>query len=163
MKTADLMDEFQEELQSCTLQLQNYGGITTFCGACRTVTCRNDTVLVKQLLETPGDGRILVVDGGGSLETALLGDLLAELGRANGWAGVVINGAVRDTVALNGMAFGVKALGSNPRKSRKEGAGKVDVPIGFGGVVFRPGQWVYCDADGVVVAGRELPHKREES
>ena len=156
MKTADLMDAFQEELQSCTLQFRNYGGVTAFYGPCRTVNCRNDNVLVKQTLRTPGNGSVLVVDGGGSLETALLGDLLAELGRANGWSGVVVNGAVRDRVALGNMAFGVKALGSNPCKSRKQGAGQVDVSVGFGTVVFHPGQWVYCDEDGVVVAQREL-------
>jgi regulator of ribonuclease activity A len=156
MKTADLMDLFQTELQSCSLQLRNYGGLKAFGGPCRTVCCQNDNVLVKRLLSQPGSGGVLVVDGQGSLDTALLGDLMAELGRSNGWSGVVINGAVRDTVTLGTLAFGVKALGSNPRKSRKEGRGEIDVPVQFGTVRFQPGQWVYCDEDGIVVAEREL-------
>lgn len=156
MKTADLMDAFQEELQSCTLQFRNYGKIKAFSGPCRTVRCRDDNVLVKQVLGTPGGGGVLVVDGAGSLATALLGDLLAERGRSHGWSGVVINAAVRDTPTLGTIEFGVKALGSNPRKSRKTGAGEVDVPVAFGGVTFRPGQWVFCDEDGIVVAEREL-------
>jgi len=157
VKTADLMDDFQDELQSCTLQFRNYGRIAAFFGPCRTVKCRNDNVLVKQVLTTPGNGGVLVIDGAGSLETALLGDLIAELGRSNGWSGVVINGAVRDTVTIGTMDFGVKALGSNPRKSQKEGAGEVDVPVEFGTVCFQPGNWVYCDEDGIVVANRQLP------
>jgi regulator of ribonuclease activity A len=114
-------------------------------------------VLVKRVLGGPGDGAVLVVDGGGSLDTALLGDLLAAMGRDNGWSGVVVHGAVRDTVALGAIGFGVKALGSNPRKSAKQGAGEVDVPVSFGGADFRPGRWVYCDEDGIVVARRRLP------
>lgn len=156
MRTADLMDEFQAELQSCTIQFRNYGGVKAFGGPCRTVSCQNDNVLVKRLLSTPGNGGVLVVDGRGSMETALLGDLMAELGRSNGWSGVVIHGAVRDTTTLGTLDFGVKALGSNPRKSRKEGRGEVDVALEFGTVRFRPGQWVYCDEDGIVVAEREL-------
>lgn len=157
MKTADLMDDFQEELQSCTVQFCNYGRIKAFWGVCRTVKCYEDNVLVKKALGTHGSGGVLVVDGGGSLEVALLGDMLADLGRKNGWSGVIINGAVRDTVALGSLDFGVKALGSNPKRSRKEGGGETDIPVEFGTVTFRPGQWVYCDEDGVVVAGRELP------
>ncbi len=157
MKTADLMDKFQDELQSCTLQFRDYGKITAFFGPCRTVKCRNDNVLIKRLMSMPGNGGILVADGSGSLETALLGDMIAELGRNNGWAGMVINGAVRDTVTLGTIDFGVKALGSNPRKSRKDGVGEIDVPVEFGTVRFEPGNWVYCDGDGIVVAERELP------
>lgn len=157
MKTADLMDDFQDELQSCTLQFRNYGRIISFYGPCRTVKCRNDNVLVKQLMSTPGNGGVLVVDGAGSLETALMGDLIAELGRKNGWSGVVINGAVRDTATLGTLDFGAKAMGSNPRKSRKDGVGEVDVPVEFGTVCFQSGNWVYCDEDGIVVADRKLP------
>lgn len=159
MKTADLMDDFQDELQSCTLQFRSYGRIEAFYGPCRTVKCRNDNVLVKQLMSTPGNGGVLVIDGAGSLETALMGDLIAELGRTNGWSGVVINGAVRDTVTIGTMDFGVKALGSNPRKSQKDGVGEVDVPVEFGTVRFKPGNWIYCDEDGIVVATRELPKR----
>ncbi len=157
MKTADLVDDFQEELQSCTIQFVDYGGKMAFWGQCRTVKCQNDNVLIKKILGTPGNQRVLVVDGGGSLETALLGDLMAELGRKNGWSGVVVHGVVRDTVTLGTLDFGIKALGSNPLKSRKNGEGEIDVPVQFGTVQFRPGQWVYCDEDGIVVADRELP------
>lgn len=157
MKTADLMDLYQEELQSCTLQFRDYGGIRAFWGPCQTLRCRNDNLLVKQALSSPGNGSVLVVDGGGSLETAMLGDQMAELGRRNGWAGVVINAAVRDTTTLGTIAFGVKALGSNPRKSRKEGRGEAAISVKFGSTTFQPGDWVYCDEDGVVVAKRPLP------
>jgi regulator of ribonuclease activity A len=121
------------------------------------VRCMDDNVLVKQLLGTEGHGRVLVVDGGGSLTTALLGDKMAGMGCKNGWAGIVINGAVRDTVALATIAFGVKALGSNPRKSGKVGTGQIDVAVQFGTVKFTSGQWVYCDEDGIVVADQQLP------
>ena len=156
MKTADLMDEFQQELQSCEIQFRNYGGRTAFWGPCKTLKCENDNVILKKMLEEPGHGSVLVVDGGGSLSAALVGDIIAQIGRQNNWVGIVINGAVRDTVTLATINFGVKALGSNPRKSRKNGDGQSNVTISFGGVTVKPGDWVYCDADGMVVADREL-------
>jgi regulator of ribonuclease activity A len=146
--TADLVDEHGEALQSCDLQLRQFGGRRRFHGPIRTVACFQDNALVKQVLSEPGDGVVLVVDGGGSLHTALVGDLIAGLARDNGWAGLVVNGAVRDTEALG---IGIKALGSNPRKSAKLAAGQVDVPVRFGGVTFRPGAHLYSDEDGVVV------------
>ena len=157
MKTADLMDVFQDELQSCEIQFRNYGGRKAFWGRCKTLKCRNDNVLLKRMLEQKGDGSVLVVDGGGSLSSALIGDLLGEIGRKNRWSGVVIHGAVRDTIALGKLDFGVKALGSNPARSRKQGEGEPDVEVRFGGIVVAPGDWIYCDEDGVVVARRELP------
>jgi len=99
---------------------------------------------------------VLVVDGGGSLHTSLVGDVIAGLAQGNGWAGLVVNGAVRDVVALGGLAIGLKALGSNPRKSGKAGAGEVDVPVSFGGVRFEPGAYLYSDEDGIVVAAAAL-------
>jgi regulator of ribonuclease activity A len=116
-----------------------------------TVRCHQDNALVKSVLSEPGEGRVLVVDGGGSVHTALMGDVIAQLAVDNGWAGVVIHGAVRDTAALAGMPLGVKALGSNPRKSAKTGAGDRDVPVTFGGTTFRPGDQLWSDDDGVVV------------
>lgn len=157
MKTADLMDVFQEELQSCEVQFRNLGGRKVFLGPCETLRCRNDNVLLKGILETQGAGRVLVVDGGGSLASALIGDVIAEIGRRKDWAGIVIYGAVRDTVAIAKLDFGVKALGSNPRRSEKKGRGQAGVEIEFGGVRIKPGDWIYCDEDGMVVANREIP------
>ena len=94
---------------------------------------------------------MLVIDGGGSVHTALVGDIIAELGRSNGWAGVVVNGAIRDSAVVGGMDFGCKALGTNPRKSTKTGAGERDVTVSFGGVDFAPGDMLYADTDGIVV------------
>ena len=150
-RTADLVDEHGEALQSCDLQLRQLGGRRRFHGPIRTVACFQDNALVKQVLSTPGDGAVLVVDGEGSLHTALVGDLIAGLAQGNGWAGLVVNGAVRDTEALAALDIGIKALGSNPRKSAKLAAGQVDVPVTFGGVTFRPGAHLYSDEDGVVV------------
>src|SRR5699024_12470404 len=113
--------------------------------------CHEDTCLVKQVLNTPCEGAVLVVDGGGSLRSALMGDMIAEAAVTNGWSGVVINGAVRDTAALRGLDLGVKALGSNPRKSLKDGTGEQDVPVEFGGVTFTPGRMLWADEDGILV------------
>jgi regulator of ribonuclease activity A len=154
--TADLIDDFGDELRSCETQFRQYGGRTAFAGPVSTVRCHRDNGLVKRVLNTPGEGRVLVVDGAGSLASALMGDMIAASAVANGWAGVVINGAVRDVVALRGLDLGVKALGSNPRKSAKDGAGEVDAPVTFGGAEFRAGDWLYSDEDGIVVATRAL-------
>ena len=149
--TADLYDEYEEQLQSCDLQLRQYGARRVFAGEVVTVRCREDNALVKQVLATPGEGRVLVVDGGGSLHTALMGDLIAASAVQNGWAGVVIYGAVRDVAALAELDLGIKALGSNPRKSAKTGAGDRDVVVSFGGATFTPGARLVSDDDGVVV------------
>jgi regulator of ribonuclease activity A len=154
--TADLIDEFGDELLSCETQFRQYGGRPAFAGPIATVRCLRDNALVKDLLGTPAAGRVLVVDGGGSLGSALMGDLIAASAVERGWTGVVINGAVRDVVALRTMDLGVKALGSNPRKSAKSGAGAINVPVTFGGVEFRPGDCLYSDEDGIVVAHRRL-------
>ncbi|GLY85136.1 ribonuclease E activity regulator RraA [Actinoallomurus iriomotensis] len=149
--TADLYDEHGDDLQSCELQLRQFGRRTAFHGDVTTVRCHEDNVLLKSVLTEPGEGRVLVVDGGGSLRAALMGDLIATLAADNHWAGVVINGAVRDTVALRTIDLGIKALGSNPRKSRKEGLGDRDVPVSFGGVTFHPGTRLFSDDDGILV------------
>jgi regulator of ribonuclease activity A len=154
--TADLIDDFEDELQSCETQFRQYGSRQVFAGPIATVRCLRDNALVKRLLATPGAGRVLVVDGGGSMASALMGDLIAASAAEKGWAGVVINGVVRDVAALRGLYLGIKALGSNPRKSAKNGAGEVNVPVAFGGVEFRPEDWLYSDEDGIVVAHRRL-------
>ena len=154
--TADLIDQHGESLQSCDLQFRQFGGRNRFSGRIRTVRCHQDNVLVRQVVSEPGDGQVLVVDGGGSLHTSLVGDVVAGLARGNGWAGLVVNGAVRDVVALAGLDIGLKALGSNPRKSAKAGVGEVDVPVSFGGVHFEPAAYLYSDEDGIVVAPAAL-------
>lgn len=149
--TADLVDEHGEAVASCDLQLRQYGGRPRFEGRVRTVRCSRDNALLKSVLSERGDGAVLVVDGGGSLHTALVGDLIAGMAQANGWAGLVIHGAVRDTVALARLALGIKALDSNPRKSGKDGSGERDVPVSFGGVTFVPGAHLWSDEDGLLV------------
>ena len=153
--TADLVDQLGDDVRSCDLQLRQLGGAPRFAGPLRTVRCRNDNALVKQVLGTPGDGGVLVVDGGGSLASALVGDLIAGRGVEQGWSGLVLHGVVRDAVALAAMPLGIKALGTNPRKSRKAAEGEVDVAVGFGGVVFVPGEWVFSDEDGILVLTEE--------
>jgi regulator of ribonuclease activity A len=120
------------------------------------VQCFRDNQLFRALLDEPGHGAVVVVDGGGSLESALMGDLIAAKGMKNGWAGVVILGAIRDSVAIGKMNFGTKALGVNAAKSSKDGVGTVDGVVEFGGVRFEPGHWIYCDEDGILVAPHEL-------
>ena len=149
--TADLVDEIGEDVRSCDTQFRDLGGRTEFFGPVSTVRCFQDNALLKGVLGEPGEGRVLVIDGGGSVHTALVGDIIAELGRSNGWAGVVVNGAIRDSAVVGGMDFGCKALGTNPRKSTKTGAGERDVTVSFGGVDFAPGDMLYADTDGIVV------------
>ncbi len=151
--TADLVDELGDAVQSVSLQFQNIGGHTRFSGPIRTVRCHRDNALLKAILSTPGDGAVLVVDGGGSLESALVGDLIAALGVEHGWAGIIVNGVIRDRVAIGELPIGVKALGSNPRKSSKTGAGEADVVVSFGGATFRPGATVWSDEDGILTDG----------
>jgi regulator of ribonuclease activity A len=149
--TADLVDSIGAGVRSCDVQFRQFGGRPEFAGPISTVRCFQDNALLKSVLSEPGAGGVLVVDGAGSLHTALVGDVIAELARSNGWAGLVINGAVRDAAALRGMDIGVKALGTNPRKSTKTGAGERDVEVDLGGVTFVPGQIAYSDDDGIVV------------
>lgn len=134
-----------------TCSFRQYGGRSAFAGAVATVRCHEDNALLKSILSEPGEGRVLVVDGGGSLHAALIGDVIAGLALANGWAGVVVNGAVRDVAALRELDLGVKALGSNPRKGGKQGTGERDVPVTFGGATFRPGAELFSDDDGILV------------
>lgn len=151
VSTADLYDERGSELASVSLQFLNLGGVAAFSGPVRTVRCFQDNALLKSILGTPGEGAVLVIDGGGSLETALVGDIIAGLGVDNGWAGLIVNGAIRDRVAIGTLPVGVKALGSNPAKSTKTGAGEADVTVTIGGVDFRPGATVWADEDGILV------------
>ena len=153
MSTADLVDLHGEALQSIPLQLRSFGRHPRFAGPAVTVKCFEDNALLKSTLAEWPDaaGAVLVVDGGGSLRTALVGDVIAGIAVDRGWAGLVINGAVRDSVALNALEIGIKALGTNPRKSGKTGAGERDVPVTFGGITIRAGDVVTSDDDGIVV------------
>ncbi len=149
--TADLYDIRGDELGSVELQFRNMGGGTRFSGPVRTVQCFEDNALLKGILSGSGGGAVLVVDGGGSLATALVGDVIAGIAVGNGWAGLVINGAVRDSSALSLLPLGIKALGTNPRKSGKKGCGRTGGHVAFGGVTFRPGAMLYADEDGILV------------
>jgi regulator of ribonuclease activity A len=150
--TADLADDHGSSVRSCDVQFRSYGATASFSGPITTIACHEDNVVMRAALSEPGNGGVLVVDGGGSVHVALMGDEMALLAVRNGWSGVIVNGAVRDVAALAGIGLGVFAVGSNPRKSLKHGAGERDVPVSFGGVVFTPGETVYADRDGVVVA-----------
>jgi len=154
--TADLVDDYADVVRSCDVQFRQFGKRLRFHGPIRTIKCANDNQLVKQVLGTPGNGAVLVIDGGASLSSALVGDLMAALAQKNGWAGLVVHGAIRDAVALGDIDIGIKALGSNPWKSKKDGVGQVDVPVSFGSVEFAPGSWVYSDEDGILVSPRKL-------
>ena len=154
--TTDLYDEHEGDVQTCSVQFNDYGGKTQFCGPIRTVRCFRDNQLFRALLDEPGDGAVVVVDGGASTESALMGDIIAAKGAKNGWSGAVILGAIRDSSEVGKTDFGAKALGVNPAKSSKKGEGTVDAPVEFGGVTFRPGAWIYCDEDGILVSPESL-------
>lgn len=156
LKTADLYDEYGDKLQVCEPIFKHYGGQTCFLGPISTLKCFEDNSLVGKLVETPGNGRVLVVDAGGSLRCAMLGDRLAQKAVANGWAGVLMYGCIRDAEDISQMPLGVLALATIPKKSVKRGEGISDLPLTFAGVTFRPGEWLYADGDGVVVAAEAL-------
>lgn len=154
--TPDLYDDFEDIATTCSVQFRDFGGKKQFSGKIRTVKCRNDNQLFRALMDEPGEGAVAVVDGDGSTEVALIGDIIAAKAARNGWSGVVIYGAVRDVADLSGIDIGIKALGTNPAKSIKKGEGAVDVVIEFGGVRFEPGHWIYCDENGVLTAPEAL-------
>lgn len=149
--TADLADEIGADIRSCDTQFLQFGGREVFSGPITTIRCFQDNLLVKQTLGEPGHGGVLVVDGGASVHTALVGDIIAGRGVDNGWAGIIVNGAVRDSAILRTLDIGIKALGTNPRKSTQTGAGEKNVPVEFGGVTFNAGEKLYSDQDGIVV------------
>ena len=154
--TVDLYDDYENSVTTCSLQFRAFGGKSSFCGLVRTVRCFEDNSKVRSTLETPGEGSVLVVDGNGSLRCALLGDNIAAMAARNGWSGIIINGCVRDTLELKPIDIGIFALGTNPAKSRKEGTGRVDEMVSFGDARFSPGDWIYCDIDGVLISPKKL-------
>jgi len=159
VKTADLCDQFLDELQVCDLAFQSYGGKRTFSGPIATVDVLEDNVLVREALETVPPGTVLVVDGKGSRRVALLGDRLAQIACERGLAGVIIHGCIRDSAEIGAMPIGVMAIGTCPVKSKKEGKGARDAVLEFGGVRWEPGAYVYADADGIVIAQASLSEK----
>jgi regulator of ribonuclease activity A len=151
IKTTDLSDA-HPEVQVGEPLLRHFGGLGAFGGPIETLRVFEDNALVRAALEEPGAGRVLVVDGGGSLRCALVGDQLAALGARNGWAGVVVNGCVRDTADLAGIGLGVMAIAPHPRRSVKRGTGERGVTVSFAGLTLTPGHYLYADADGIIVA-----------
>ncbi|MDP9049200.1 MAG: ribonuclease E activity regulator RraA [Acidobacteriota bacterium] len=148
--TSDVLDE-RDDAQVCLLQFRIFGRRLAIEGRIRTLRCFEDNSLLKATLAAPSDGEVLVVDGGGSLRTALMGDMVATSALRNGWSGVILNGAIRDSVQIGAMDFHVKSLGTNPRKSSKQGVGQLDAPVEFGGARFVTGEYLYSDEDGIVV------------
>lgn len=155
-KTADLYDDFSDEVNVAAPVFRAFGRREAFSGPVATLKVFEDNTMVRAALETPGDGRVLVVDGGGSLRCALVGDKLARLAIDNGWSGLIINGCIRDSGEINRMDIGIKALAAHPAKSAKRGEGQEDIAVAFAGVTFAPGRHVYADADGIVVADEDL-------
>ena len=160
-QTADLLDTNEAHLQAGTLHVlapmfHSYGGHRRFGGPMTTLKLFEDNSLVRTALSQPGNGRVLVIDGGGSLRCALVGDQLAELAVKNGWAGIVVYGCIRDARAIGEMALGVLALATHPLKSIKKNIGESDLPVSFGGITLRPGHFLYADEDGVIVSHETL-------
>lgn len=153
--TADLCDT-HGEVQVAQPLLSNFGGLPAFHGPIATVRIDDDYTVVRALLEQPGAGRVLVVDNGGSLRCAVVGDRLGALAIANGWAGLIVHGCIRDSAALAALPIGVRALGTMPRRSDRRSPGEVDIPVTFAGVTFVPGHHCYADADGIIVAPAAL-------
>jgi regulator of ribonuclease activity A len=153
--TPDLSDA-SPQARAIELPLRNYGKHRHFCGRVVTIKCHEDNSLVKACVDEPGDGRVIVVDGGGSCRRALLGDMLAEKAASNGWSGLVINGVIRDVDEIAATELGVQALGSCPVKTEKLGVGQRDVSLHFGGIVIEPGDYLYADNNGVLVSKQPL-------
>lgn len=156
ISTPDLCDDFPDQVHILEPIFRIYGGKTQFSGEITTVKCFEDNSRVKELAETNGDGRVMVVDAGGSLRHAMLGDMIAERLVENNWRGIIIDGCVRDVEALNQLAIGVRALNSVPIKSVRKGAGEVDVPIRVAGVNIKAGHHIYADESGIIVSDKPL-------
>lgn len=155
-KTANLCDQFPDEIQVADPLLHDYGGIHSFGGKIVTIDVYEDSALIREMLESPGEARVLVIDGGASTQRALLGSRLTSLAQRNNWAGILVHGAIRNVEEVRRIAVGVKALATAPMASRQQGRGITDRPVHFAGVTFRPGHYVYSDQDGIVVAARDL-------
>ncbi len=135
---------------------RHFGGAQRFAGAVKTIKVFEDNSLVRDMLEQPGDGRVLVVDGGGSMRCALVGGNLGQLGVDNGWSGIVVYGCVRDCAELGAQQIGIMAMASHPKKSVKRGVGEEDLEVSFADLRIAPGDWVYADEDGIVVSSAQI-------
>jgi regulator of ribonuclease activity A len=154
--TADLCDAYASSVQVAQPLFREYGGIEKFAGPVVTLRVRDDNTLVRAALETVGQGRVLVIDGAASLKCALVGGRLATLAATNGWAGVIVNGCIRDVVEIRELRVGIRALNAVPMRSEKNGEGERGGSLSFAGVTFAPGDFVYADADGILVAHSKL-------
>jgi len=152
----DICDDFPDDISVPDSLFSDFGKRRRFCGEVVTIKCFEDNSLVRDLVGSEGKGRVIVVDGGGSLRHALLGDLLAAKAAENGWSGLLINGCVRDVEILEGIDLGIRALNCHPVKTEKRGEGQLNIPVRFAGVRFTPGSFLYADANGIVLAGRDL-------
>ena len=150
--TADLYDAHESSVQVVLPGFRDYGGRKRFSGPVSTIEVYEDNSLVRSALEEPGEGRVLVVDGGASMRCALVGDKLAQLAMDNGWSGVIVCGCIRDSGVIAGLDLGLKALGTNPRKSVKKNSGERDVTVNFSGITINPGDYIYADEDGILVS-----------
>ena len=155
-KTADLYDEYGDDLKVALPIFRDYGRKKIFYGPISTVKAFEDNSLVRTALEEPGNGRVLIIDGDESLRCAMVGDMLAKLGMENGWLGIIVFGCIRDADIISTIDIGVKALNTNPRKSLKQGLGKRDIPVSFAGITFNVGEYVYADTDGVIVSEKKI-------
>ncbi len=153
---ADLCDQHSEKIKVVDPLFRSYGAKPCFGGKIYTLKVHEDNVLVKEMLGQAGEGRVLVVDGGGSLRCALVGDILAKMAVDNGWAGIIVYGCIRDSAAINELELGIKALNTHPQKSVKHGRGDRNIPVTFGGVTFFPNHFAYADADGIIVSETAL-------
>jgi len=154
--TPDLCDEYPHQVKVLEPILQNFGGREQFYGCIVTVKCFEDNSCVKELVSKAGEGRVLVVDGGGSMRRACLGDMLAQQASDNGWSGIVIYGCIRDIDEIAATDIGVQALGVHPMKTEKKGVGEIDIAITFGGVTFNSGDYLYADNNGVLISTEAL-------
>ena len=154
--TPDLCDQYPDLVRVLEPMLRSYGGRKQFSGAIVTVKCFEDNSCVKHLVGTPGEDRVLVVDGGGSMRRACLGDMLAEKASSNGWSGIIIYGCIRDVDEIMATDIGVQALGVHPVKTEKKDIGEINIPVTFGGLTFVPGEYLYADNNGVVVSAEPL-------
>lgn len=154
--TPELCDKYPDLVRVVEPIFKNYGGKSSFGGQIVTIKCHEDNSVVKETAGTAGNGKIIVVDGGGSLRRALLGDLIAENAVQNGWEGFIIYGCIRDVDSISTMNLGVKALNTNPLKTEKKGIGDLNIPVSFGGVTFKPGEYVYADSNGIIVSSKPL-------
>ena len=157
LKTTDLCDANPDKVNIADpIGFKDFGGNKLFSGQIHTIKCFEDNSFVRKVLEANGEGKVLVVDGGGSMRCALLGDMLADLAIKNKWNGIVIYGCIRDSEAISKLAFGVKALSTIPLKSNKRNEGQENVTVRFAGVDFVPSQFIYCDGDGIIVSKEAL-------